>query len=166
MSETEEMDAPEPRRYVIVALFDPIPAGATIDRRRWPAHVTLLANFSTIADEADVVARVGDAVGDLASFDVELGAADWFGRHHDVPVLLVRSKEAVRLHERLADELASLNGHAADEPGYMRNGYRPHLTLGPDVSAAEGDRRAVKAIALADLRGPHATVVASFDLVR
>ncbi|GAA2972734.1 ribosomal protein S18 acetylase RimI-like enzyme [Microbacterium terrae] len=36
-------------RYVVVALFDPISVGTVLSRRRWPAHVTLVSNFTTEA---------------------------------------------------------------------------------------------------------------------
>lgn len=45
-------------RYVIVALFDAVDVGATFDRRRWPAHVTLVSNFVTAASVDELTGAV------------------------------------------------------------------------------------------------------------
>jgi hypothetical protein len=64
------------------------------------------------------------------------------------------------VHRRLADRLESLPGFVAEEPAYWRNGYRPHLTLSPTIAAEEGDGRMVCRIAVAQLLGDAATIIA------
>lgn len=77
------------------------------------------------------------------------------------PVRLVIPGLVAELHGRMVDQLESLAEIAADEPVYWREGYRPHLTLGSAIKAAEGEHRVVRDISIAHLDGDTATVVAS-----
>jgi hypothetical protein len=158
------MNAPDtPTRYAVVALFDPLPLGATIDRAQWPAHVTLVSNFRAVAS-AEAVAEAVRAADPLREpLAVELGALAFFGPGGDVLVRLVHSAPAERAHARLAERIERLPGFAEEEPAYWRAGYRPHLTLGPHISAAEGERRIAARIAVAEILGGEAQVVALLE---
>jgi hypothetical protein len=49
--------------------------------------------------------------------------------------------------------LAQLSGFRPAEPHYWNDGYRPHATLGPAVSAQTGDLLSIKTLTLVSLLG-------------
>lgn len=144
----------------MVALFDPLDIGTTISRREWPAHVTLASNFRTAATSERIVEVVADAAAAAEPLSVRVGGQALFGPDHDVRVRLVESEQAVSAHGRLADQLESFPDFVADEPEYWRDGYRPHVTLGPSVTATEGDHLHANSVAVVEILDSDATVVA------
>lgn len=152
-----------PSSYAVVALFEPLALGAMIDRAAWPAHVTLVSNFRVDAQPEEVVEAVRAADPLHEPLAVEVGALAFFGPRGDVPVRLVHSAAAVRAHGRLTERIERLPGFAEEEPAYWRAGYRPHLTLGPHISVAEGEQRLAFLIAVAEIVGSEAQVVALLE---
>jgi 2'-5' RNA ligase len=154
---------PRQSLWVVVALLERMPAGASFSRREWPAHVTLASNF-VVVEPADEIARaVASAIRGVWPLRVRFGGQAMFGARHDVPVQLVESPEVVALHDRLADLLETFQGFAARDPRHWRRGYRPHMTHVPTLSVEAGDVRELRCIALAELVGSTATVAAAFD---
>lgn len=152
------------RSYAVVALFIPLDIGTTISRRVWPAHVTLASNFTTAATPDRIVELVTEAIPTAEPLNVRFCQQALFGPNHDVRVRLVDSEQAVSGHIRLADQLESLPGFAVEEPAYWREGYRPHVTLGPSVTATEGDRETANAVAVVEILDSDATVLALLHL--
>ena len=148
------------KTYAVVALFDPLDVGTTLSRQAWPAHVTLASNFTAAAPVDEVVGVVAAAAPIAEPVGVRIGEVALFGPNHDVPVRLVDSEQAVRVHNLLADHLGSLDGFAAEESAYWREGYRPHLTLGPAVIAKEGDRETANCVAVVEILDTDAEVLA------
>jgi 2'-5' RNA ligase len=146
--------------YAVVALFDPLDIGTIISRQGWPAHVTLASNFTAAATADQVTGVVADAASAVEPLTVRFGEHALFGPNHDVPVRLVDSEQAVSVHSRLADQLESLPDFIAEEPAYWRDGYRPHLTLGPSVTASEGDRETASCVAVVEIIDSDAKVLA------
>ena len=138
------------KNYAVVALFKPLDIG-TISRQAWPAHVTLASNFTAAVVADEIAAVVADAAPAAEPLRVRFREHSLFGPNHDVRVRLVDSEQAVSVHSRLADHLESLPGFAADEPAYWRDGYRPHLTLGPSVTATEGGRETASCVAVVEI---------------
>ncbi|GAB3583344.1 hypothetical protein GCM10027406_27790 [Leifsonia lichenia] len=149
--------------YAVVALFDPLKIGTTISRREWPAHVTLASNFTTAAAPDRLVELVTESV-PAEPLKVRIGEQALFGPNHDVRVRLVHSEQAASVHIRLADQLRSLLGFAAEEPAYWREGYRPHVTLGPSATATEGDRETANSVAVVEILDSDAKVLAPLHL--
>jgi hypothetical protein len=150
------------KSYAVVALFNSLDIGAIISRRAWPAHVTLASNFTTdvLADQITAVVAEVDPLAE--PLIVRFGEHALFGHNHDVPVRLVDSEQALSVHSRLADQLESLPGFCAEEAAYWRDGYHPHLTLGPSVTAAEGDRETASCVAVVEILDTDAKVLAAF----
>jgi 2'-5' RNA ligase len=157
-------DARHRSRLVIVGLFQPTGAGASFSRRAWPAHVTLAGNFVVDASLLDVVEAVRRARLPGSELRVSFGDVTSFGPRCDIPVRLVTTDEITSLHHRLADELDSLPGFAADEPAHRRTGYRAHMTLTPSISVDAHESRVFRSIALLELDTDVATVAMAWDL--
>lgn len=159
--DTAAAESAAPRQYVIAAMLEEIPEGTPIDRRDWPAHVTLVPSFSTSAPIAELASAIRRAHAGDAPLVVTFGERAMFGRDGDIPVRLVECDPACQLHRRIADEVQSIGGVVAAEPEYWLDGYQPHVTLGPRTSAAEGEQTCVQCIVIAHLDRDAATVVAS-----
>jgi 2'-5' RNA ligase len=151
------------RSYAVVALFDPLEIGTTISRRAWPAHITLASNFTATAAADRIIEAVAEAAPATKPLSVRFGEEALFGPNHDVRVRLVDSQQAIYAHISLTDQLESLPGFVAEEPAYWRDGYRPHLTLGPSVSATEGERETANSVAVVEILHSDARVLAIFD---
>ncbi len=148
--------------YTVSAVWEPIAAGTIIDRKRWPAHVTLASNFVVEVPDEDVVLAVGAA--DIAGepLAVEFDGEDLFGPNRDVPVVRIASDQVTAVHTRLADELQRLGGFSAQVAAHWRDGYVPHVTLGAGVPAYLPSE--LRAVILSRLERANATVVAAWDL--
>ena len=153
-----------PRRFTVTASAAPLAVGMSFPRTAWPAHVTLIGNFVTEASAAELedVVRRSEVL--AAPLVVDLGGTAWFGTEHDVPVRLALPGPIVDVHRSLAAQVEALRGFAADDPAFWRDGYRPHLTLGPAVSGDVGDRLVIGCVAVARLDRGTATITAAFDL--
>lgn len=160
------MNRSAPREsYVVVALFEPIDVGTSIARKRWPAHVTLAPNFFVDGTVDELVAAVRGAGSLTEPMVLTFAGRALFGPNRDVPVRLVRSTRVSGVHRRLADQLETLPGFAAEEPAFWRHGYRPHLTLRPTIAVREGDSLSACCIAIARLGETEAEIVAELGML-
>jgi 2'-5' RNA ligase len=146
--------------YAVVALFRPLEIGTTIRRRAWPAHITLASNFTAAAGPDRIIEVVTEAAPAAEPLSVRFGEVALFGPNHDVRVRLVESEQAVSVHMRLTDQLESLPAFVPEVPAYWRDGYRPHLTFGPTVTAAEGDSETAVSVAVVEILDSDAKVLA------
>lgn len=157
---TEEAPA---RRYVVAAMFSEMNVGAEFVRKLWPAHVTIVSNFTTDAPVQTLAAVMRRVLTAARPLPFEFGDSAMFGPNQDIPVRLVRSESMVKLHDELANEL-TLVGVVADEPAYWLAGYRPHVTLAPSVGTDLTPLRDFRDIVIARLDGGRATIVESVKI--
>ncbi len=148
--------------YTVSAVWESIAVGTIIDRKRWPAHVTLASNFVVEVSDEDVVRAVGAANPASQPMVVEFGGEDLFGPHRDIPVVLITSDRVSAVHARLADGLQPLGGFAAQVASHWRDGYVSHVTLGAEVPAHLPSE--LRAVIVSRLEGANATVVAAWEL--
>lgn len=154
------------QHFVVVALFAPLRVGASFDRREWPAHVTLAANF-VVEEPGDRLARaVKHVCANYGPMAVRFAGRAMFGRDRTVPVQLVASADLHEMHERLAEIVEAMPGFAAAEPDYWHAGYRPHMTHVPTEAVDDGDIKQVAHVALAALTEDKATITETFLLSR
>lgn len=152
------------RRYVVAAMFSEMTVGAEIDRKQWPAHVTVVSNFTTDVPIETLAAGMRRVLAVERPLPFEFGDSALFGPNRDIPVRLVRSESMAKLHDELVTELTSVRV-VADEPAYWLAGYRPHVTLAPSVGADRTPLRHFRSIVIARLDGGRATVVDSVKIL-
>lgn len=151
-------------RYVVAAMFSEMTAGAEIDRKQWPAHVTVVSNFTTDAPVETLVATVRRVLTAEGPLPFEFGDRAMFGPNRDIPVRLVRSESLATLHHELITELTSA-GVVADDPAYWLAGYRPHVTLAPSVGTDLTPLRDLRDIVIARLESVRAKIVGSVKIL-
>lgn len=161
---TRMIGTASPDRYVVVALFEPLAVGDAFSRRHWPPHVTVASNFVTEGDAGELLAAVAHA--DIAAEPVEVTFAGeaMFGPNRTVRVQLVLPGPMEKLHAKLADQIETLPGFHPDSPDYWRGGYHPHVTHTPAGPPHEGETWSIRSIAVAQLSGSEATILAASDL--
>lgn len=143
----------------MVGLFSPMSAGSRFRRSAWPAHLTLVGNFETLASPQEVADGVRRVVQGLPPLLSRFGAVDQFGPDRDVPVQLVEREPFGAVHEALARVIEVLPGLVAEDPDYWHEGYRPHVTRRFASSVREGDTWPVRCVAVAELGAGDARVV-------
>lgn len=118
--------------YLAVHMVNPANVG---DRfTMWPLHMTLLPWFA--APDADIVKqKLEPVLQEVSPFEVMVGARDYLGRNHDVPVRLVQNTPQLQdLHEKL---LQTVEANGWELKGrYTGEHYIPHVTqkAGQDAS--------------------------------
>jgi hypothetical protein len=152
------------RMLVVVALLDSPRVGAAFSRRQWPAHVTLASNFVVTEPVEAVVRAVRRVCEAEAPLSLTFAGEALFGPLRDIPVQLVESDRVIAMHDLLADALEGMPGFAAESPAFWRDGYRPHMTHVPDSLFREGDTVRVPHVAVAELTGSTATIIAGISL--
>lgn len=146
----------------VVALLKPIAVGSTFSRREWPAHVTLAPNFVVDAPCAVVEGVVRDLCAEEGPPPIRFVGEAHFGPNHSIPVQLVES-DRILSHKRLADLLEEMPGFTADQPGFWRRGYRPHMTQVPGAPTAAGASQQLPYIAIAQMTSSSTTIFAVIE---
>lgn len=151
-------------RYVVAALFEPIGVGTSFNRRAWPAHVTLAANFRADVAVDAIVHAMRQSGAATEPIETRFSGNALFGRDRDVRVRLVDSARTVSAHTALADRLQRLDGFVAEDAAFWRDGYRAHMTLGATSAGEEGETWSFSSVVLARLREGDAEIVEAFEL--
>lgn len=134
---------------VLVLPLMPPPVGATFQRTRWPAHLTVLPNFTTsltpddILDRLSPVLRSAEAVRGLVGDDAQ------FGPRGSIRVRLIESPGAAALHAALLDALQQ--DVALETPPFARSGFHPHVTVTMGRELRPGSTLTLPDITLATL---------------
>lgn len=143
-------------RYVVVAPLSPMAVGDRFITREWPLHVTLVQVFASDASPGGIVMRL-DAVAAVASpITVVAGDDERFGPSRTIAVTVVEpSLELDRLHAACVAALEEL-APVYENPEYMGDGYRPHVTVKRHQRVSAGDLLTLQQIALVDMEpGQH-----------
>ena len=152
---------------LLAIVATPVEVGGPLERNQWPLHITLVGNFGVDpGQEAAAAACCASAARAVSAFDVSLGPAAQFGKRGENSVLLADHPHLGELHALLATALTQLPGFEAAEPAYWTEGYRPHVTLGPAVSAIAGDRHTMSWMTLVALEGRIARPISTHRLGR
>ena len=145
------------RVLALVLPLEEIPLATSFLRARWPAHVTALSNFRLDLHDDELMALLDPVLAGFGPIDGRLGEEALFGPKQDIPVRLVDSAEVLDLHAALLRAVQSIA--TFDLPDHQGAGYRPHMTLVPDVDLPEGIRLHLPRIALAEMQGDRAQVL-------
>lgn len=127
----------------------PLPAGATFHRSRWPAHLTVLANFTSPLTPGDILDRLRPILRSTEPVRGLVGEDAQFGPSGSIGVQLIDSSAAAALHAALLEELQQ--DVALEAPLFARAGFRPHVTVTSERELRRGNTLTLPHITLADL---------------
>jgi 2'-5' RNA ligase len=150
---------------VLVVVATPEPLPASVDRARWPAHVTVAANFRVDEALVDAVAElVAECAAGARPVTVRLGPRAAFGADGTIPVLLASHEAFESWHRSLARALADVPSFRPADPQFWSAGYRPHVTLAPGVTVRDGQDLTITELALFSLEGSTGRRLATWPL--
>lgn len=125
--------------YIVVHFVDAPEIGFRFARHRqdWPLHSTLASWFSAGKAPLEKVAQA------VQPFQVHVGARQFFGAQHDIPVNILVEQEPMRhLHEKLVQTIRNAGGIFENEQFFGAN-FRAHITQHDNAAAREGDALAI-----------------------
>jgi hypothetical protein len=137
-------------RLVVVLPLDPLHDGDGFSLRDWPLHLTVAPTFTRI-DLPAVVRAITPVLLAQRSFRLRVGQDEGFGRSQKIPVSVVEpSAELTDLHVALLDALR-LAGADFDDPEFIGNGYRAHVTMTRRARVSAGDQLTLHQAAIVDM---------------
>jgi hypothetical protein len=158
-------------RLVVVLPLLPLGVGDGFSLKDWPLHLTVAPTFviggghgdadsadadradadSVDADRANVLAAVTPILTERSQLIVQAGSDAGFGHSGKIPVTLIEPTAALSgLHHRLVEALLTV-GAAFDDPQFIGDGYRPHVTLTRSARVSVGDTLTLRQAALVDM---------------
>lgn len=138
-------------RFVLVKLLEHLKSPAVFPATQWPLHLTLVPDFSIDWEPARLHAELGRALAGVRSLVVTASSEALFGPARNVRVTLIgKTPELSSLHEHAVGALVA-GGAVFDSPGYVGDGYRPHVTIWGTRHLAEGDTVAIDEVSIVDL---------------
>jgi len=155
-------------RLVIILPLRPLALGDAFTLRDWPLHITVAPTFVIFGGLPAVLSAVTAVLSPHSALRVSVGPEEGFGHAMNVPVSLVDPTAELRLlHADLSAALVAV-GARFDDPDYVGDAYRPHITLkgaaalprGADVTlhqaavidmAPDGERRLRRVVWTTDL---------------
>jgi 2'-5' RNA ligase len=139
-------------RYVVVLPLTPMTAGDSFLTRDWPLHVTLVPVFESAAEPPQLGSCLAAVAASADPFTVIARQDEAFGPSHTIPVTVVESTADLdALHAACVAALDHLDP-AYENPEYMSEGYRPHVTVKRHGRVDAGDHLHLRQIALVDMQ--------------
>lgn len=125
--------------------------GDAFTLRDWPLHITVAPTFVIGAGLAAVLPAVLPELLRQPPLRLVVGAEEGFGHASNVPVLVIEpTPELDGLHSGLMRALLAV-GAQFDDPEFVGDGYRPHITLKGVATLRRGDRLTLRQAAVVDM---------------
>jgi 2'-5' RNA ligase len=139
-------------RLVVVLPLAPLEDGDGFPLSAWPLHVTVAPTFEITESIETVVEAIRPAVARSTELPLVAGGNEGFGRALDIPVtIVVPTPELLLLHRELV-ECLTLLGAAFDDPDFIGDGYRAHITKTRTACMYPGESMTATQAALVDMR--------------
>jgi 2'-5' RNA ligase len=117
------------QKYVIVHFVDLPSVPDEFSYTEWPLHVTLLANFTIRRPVAELVSELDSFSKRTKPFIIVSEGESLFGPKQNVKVSLIKPTDNIKSIHRELVAITSGLGADYDEPSFMMDGYRPHITI-------------------------------------
>lgn len=138
-------------RLVVVLPLVPLATGAGFPLREWPLHVTVAPTFVVQYGLSEVVEMIGPVLADQPRLAARAGQQEGFGPSMTIPVAVVEpTVELTDLHTRLVTALRQ-GGAVFDDPQYVGDGYRAHITTTRQAAAQAGQQLHLQQAAIVDM---------------
>lgn len=156
--------------YTIVGFLSNNALPRSFSESNWPLHVTLLDPFKTEWSQKELSAQMQEFALKTHPFLLKLSKRSFLGPNKDVPVTLLEVDENM---SRLHNELLELGKHGSfvyNTPGFVGEGFVPHITDAADERAEFNKYYDVLSISIVDTipdgDPSRRSIVATFDLAR
>lgn len=127
-------------RLVVVLPLQPLVNGDGFPLARWPLHLTVAPTFVIEADLTAVVAAVEPVLRGVPVLRVTAGPDEGFGRSGAIPVTVIEPSPVLSgLHRALHTAIGDIGGEF-DDPEFVGDGYRAHVTMTKTARVHPGDR--------------------------
>lgn len=137
-------------RLVVVLPLELLHDGDGFSLRDWPLHLTVAPTFTGVALAA-VVPAITPVLFTQRPFRLRVGPDEGFGHSQRIPVSVVEpSAELMDLHVALLDALRTA-GANFDDPEFVGNGYRAHVTVTRNARVKQGDQLTLHQAAVVDM---------------
>ncbi len=139
------------QKYVLVSFLKPIDNGAEFMVGHWPLHTTLVANFALDLSGSQLPNKLTTLFAQHQPLQTIATEDDYFGPERQVHVTrLMRTPELASLHNQTVALIRNCHG-VFDEPHYLEDGYKPHVTVQADGRVHAGDPVRISTITLVDM---------------
>jgi hypothetical protein len=139
-------------RYVTVLPLEPLAVGDGFSVSSWPLHVTIVPTFETELSPQAVGAAIDFATVGQAPITAVVGEDAMFGSFATVRVALVTPSPPLDTLHRVSLAGVAALGAVFDDPQFIGDGYRPHVTATRRRRSNPGDILRLSQIALVDMK--------------
>lgn len=138
------------QKYCLVTFFDELDDGTQFKYSQWPMHITIADTFA-----CDKINKATEALQSLIpnqnEINTSMGEDEYFGADKQVHVTLVNMNEKLlALHMEVVEILKS-KGAVFNDPQYIEDGYKAHVTVQKNFRLNEGDTITLNSVSLVDM---------------
>jgi len=154
------------QKWAVASFFDEQEDDFIFKSESTPLHATLAGVFAVDAKMPEIATVVRGAIRGTRVFEIEISETEQWG---DIRVSVMQdSVHFTDLFKAVQGALLD-NGAQFNEPQYLNQGFRPHVTQQKTGFLREGDKKLVKSISLVDMfpdgDGEKRRIVTTIDLV-
>jgi len=136
-------------KYVIVSFINSSEIPNTFPSSEWPLHLTLLRNFTIKSPLENLLEELDKCSKNIKAFNMLVENESVFGSNKNIPVSVLQvNKNVTELHADLVT-IADKLGAVYDDPQFVGEGYKPHVTVQGENKLNVGQNILVDNIALA-----------------
>jgi len=138
-------------RLVVILPLLALTVGDAFTLREWPLHLTVAPTFVIEGGPTVVLPAIAPILQAQRALRLRIGPPAGFGHAMNVPVSLVEpAAELTRLHRGLVEALRTV-GALFDDPEFVGDAYRPHITLKGIAALPQGNHLALGQAAVVDM---------------
>jgi 2'-5' RNA ligase len=139
------------QKYVLVTFLEPVEEGTEFTVGHWPLHTTLVSNFVADLEAGHLVSKLTELFAQHKALETVALQDEHFGPQKQVHVTLLQLTPELRALHKAAMRIIKDSGAVFDEPKYLDEGFRPHVTVQQDARVNEGDSVVISTVSLVDM---------------
>lgn len=139
------------QKYVFVKFLEKMNQGTEFSAGFWPLHTTIVSNFAIDWESAGLLEKLTALLAERKPIAVAAQNDEYFGNQKQIQVTILEPKEELMvLHKDIITILKSC--HAVfDEPEYLEEGYRAHVTVQRDKRIHKNDIITIDELSIVDM---------------
>lgn len=139
------------QKYTLITLLEKINEGTEYPSTHWPLHVTIADTFAVDWSKNDLLKKLSALVANHQPVTAIADHDEYFGPQKQTQVtILDMSKELIALHNDVVGLLKSA-GAIFNNPQYIGEGYRAHVTVQSHLRLHKGDLVNINGLTIVDM---------------